>query len=105
MSLDVFRMITKYPNICKYVYLPVQSGSDNILKSYEQTTHREEYIKLIREAKKIVSDVAFSQDMIVGFVAKRNKITKIFFSMKEVEYDYGYMFAYSERPEPQLTRK
>ena len=99
MSLDVFRMMAKYDNICKYVHLPVQSGSDNILKAMNRQHTRQEYLDLIKEAKKIVPDIAFSQDMIVGFCGETEQDHQDTLSlMREVEYDYGYMFAYSERP-------
>lgn len=99
MSLDVFRMMAKYNNICKYVHLPVQSGSNAILKAMNRQHTREEYLELIREAKKIVPDIAFSQDMIVGFCNETEQDHQDTLSlMREVEYDYGYMFAYSERP-------
>lgn len=99
MSLDVFRMMAGYPNICRYVHLPVQSGSNNMLKAMNRQHTREEYLELIREARKIVPDVAFSQDMIAGFCGETEQDHQDTLSlMEEVEYDYGYMFAYSERP-------
>ena len=99
MSLDVFRIMAKYDNICKYVHLPVQSGSDNMLKAMNRQHTRQEYLDLIKEAKKIVPDIAFSQDMIVGFCGETEQDHQDTLSlMREVEYDYGYMFAYSERP-------
>ena len=99
MSIDVFRMMAKYDNICKYVHLPVQSGSNNMLEAMNRQHTREEYLELIREAKKLVPEVAFSQDMIVGFCGETEEDHLDTLSlMKEVEYDYGYMFAYSERP-------
>lgn len=99
MSLDVFRMMAKYKNICKYVHLPVQSGSNNMLKAMNRQHTREEYLDLIREAKKIVPEIAFSQDMISGFCGETEQDHQDTLSlMEEVEYDYGYMFAYSERP-------
>jgi len=52
MSIDVFKMMDKYPNICKYVHLPVQSGSDNMLKAMNRQHTRQEYLDLIKEAKK-----------------------------------------------------
>lgn len=99
MSLDVFRMIAKYPNICKYVHLPVQSGSNKILKAMNRQHTREEYLELIKKAKEIVPEIAFSQDMIAGFCGETEEDHQDTLSlMREVEYDYGYMFAYSERP-------
>ena len=99
MSLDVFHMMAKYDNICKYVHLPVQSGSDNMLKAMNRQHTRQEYLDLIKEAKKIVPDIAFSQDIMVGFCGETEQDHQDTLSlMREVEYDYGYMFAYSERP-------
>ena len=99
MSLDVFRMMAKYDNICKYVHLPVQSGSDNMLKAMNRQHTRQEYLDLIKEAKKIVPDIAFSQDIMVGFCGETEQDHQDTLSlMREVKYDYGYMFAYSERP-------
>ena len=106
MSLDVFRMMAKYDNICKYVHLPVQSGSDNMLKAMNRQHTRQEYLDLIKEAKKIVPDIAFSQDMIVGFCGETEQDHQDTLSlMREVEYDYGYMFAYSERPGTRAHKK
>lgn len=99
MSLEVFRMMAKYPNICRYVHLPVQSGSNGILEVMNRQHTREEYLNLIKEAKNLVPDIAFSQDMIVGFCTETEEDHQDTLSlMREVEYDYGYMFAYSERP-------
>ncbi|SIS44319.1 tRNA-i(6)A37 thiotransferase enzyme MiaB [Chryseobacterium shigense] len=99
MSLDVFRMIAKHDNICNYVHLPVQSGSNNMLLAMNRQHTREEYLDLIKKAKEIVPDIAFSQDMIIGFCNETEEDHQDTLSlMKEVEYDYGYMFAYSERP-------
>ena len=99
MNLEVFRMMSKYDNICKYVHLPVQSGSNNMLRAMNRQHTREEYLELIYEAKKIVPEIAFSQDMIIGFCGETEEDHQQTLSlMREVEYDYGYMFAYSERP-------
>lgn len=99
MSLDVFRTMAKYPNICKYVHLPVQSGSNSILEKMNRQHTREEYLELIKKAKEIVPEVAFSQDMIIGFCGETEQDHQDTLSLMEaVGYDYGYMFAYSERP-------
>ncbi|HIC8643626.1 tRNA (N6-isopentenyl adenosine(37)-C2)-methylthiotransferase MiaB [Elizabethkingia meningoseptica] len=99
MNLDVFHTMSKYNNICKYVHLPVQSGSDNMLKAMNRQHTREEYLNLINAAKEIVPDISFSQDMIIGFCGETEQDHQDTLSlMREVEYDYGYMFAYSERP-------
>ena len=99
MSIDVFKMMAKYPNICRYVHLPIQSGSDAMLRAMNRQHTRQQYLDLIKEAKLIVPDIAFSQDIMVGFSGETEADHQDTLSlMKEVEYDYGYMFAYSERP-------
>ena len=67
MSIDVFKMMAKYPNICRYVHLPIQSGSDAMLRAMNRQHTRQQYLDLIKEAKLIVPDIAFSQDIMVGF--------------------------------------
>ena len=99
MTEEVFKVIAKHDNICKYVHLPVQSGSDRILQLMNRQHTRAEYLALIKKAKEIVPDIAFSQDMIVGFCTETEEDHQDTLSlMREVGYDYGYMFAYSERP-------
>lgn len=99
MNIDVFKMMARYSNICKYVHLPIQSGSNNMLKAMNRQHTREEYLELVKKAKEIVPDIAFSQDIIAGFCNETEQDHQDTLSlMKEVEYDYGYMFAYSTRP-------
>lgn len=99
MSIDVFHTMAKYDNICKYIHLPVQSGSDRMLKLMNRQHTRAQYLSLINKAKEIIPDVAFSQDMIIGFCSETEEDHQQTLSlMREVQYDYGYMFAYSERP-------
>ncbi|WP_234109699.1 tRNA (N6-isopentenyl adenosine(37)-C2)-methylthiotransferase MiaB [Chryseobacterium sp. R2A-55] len=99
MTTDVFEVMAKHDNICKYIHLPVQSGSNRILELMNRQHTREDYLALIKKAKEIVPDISFSQDMIVGFCTETEEDHQMTLSlMREVEYDYGYMFAYSERP-------
>ena len=99
MTEEVFRMIAKHDNICNYVHLPVQSGSDRILQLMNRQHTRQEYLDLIKKGKEIVPDISFSQDMIIGFCSETEEDHQQTLSlMREVEYDYGYMFSYSERP-------
>lgn len=99
MTTDVFEVMAKYDNICKYIHLPVQSGSNRILELMNRQHTREDYLALIKKAKEIVPEISFSQDMIVGFCTETEEDHQMTLSlMREVEYDYGYMFAYSERP-------
>ncbi|WP_051190360.1 tRNA (N6-isopentenyl adenosine(37)-C2)-methylthiotransferase MiaB [Kaistella palustris] len=106
MTTDVFRVMAKHHNICKYVHLPVQSGSDRMLEKMNRQHTRAEYLHLIKSAKEIVPEISFSQDMIIGFCGETEEDHQLTLSlMKEVEYDYGYMFAYSERPGTPAHRK
>lgn len=99
MNLNVFEIMSKHKNICKYVHLPIQSGSDRILRLMNRQHTRREYLDLIKKAKEIVPEIAFSQDIIVGFCSETEEDHADTLSlMREVEYDYGYMFAYSKRP-------
>ena len=105
MSIDVIDMISKYNNICKYIHLPVQSGSDKILKLMKRGYNRSEYIKLIDNIKKRIPDCAISMDMISGFCSENeNDHQKTLSLMDYVKYDFGYMFKYSERPNTSAAR-
>ena len=67
MHEEVLHIIAKYPNICKHIHLPVQSGSNRILKEMNRLHTREEYMKLIDNIKSIIPNVCITQDMIAGF--------------------------------------
>jgi len=99
MKIDVLHTIAKYDNICKYIHLPVQSGSTKILKAMNRQHTREEYIELIDNIRTIIPDCAISHDIITGFCGETEEDHKETLSLMEyVAYDYGFMFAYSERP-------
>ncbi|SDQ05959.1 tRNA (N6-isopentenyl adenosine(37)-C2)-methylthiotransferase MiaB [Flagellimonas zhangzhouensis] len=106
MTLDVIESMAKYDNICKYIHLPVQSGSNRILKAMNRLHTREEYFELIDNIKKIIPDCAISQDMITGFPTETEEDHQDTLSLMEyVKYDFGFMFAYSERPGTLAERK
>ncbi|MBZ9651461.1 tRNA (N6-isopentenyl adenosine(37)-C2)-methylthiotransferase MiaB [Psychroflexus montanilacus] len=99
MTMDVIESMAKHYNICDYIHLPVQSGSDRILKKMNRLHTREEYFKLIDNIRAIIPDCGISQDMITGFPTETEEDHQDTLSlMKYVKYDFGYMFAYSERP-------
>ena len=99
MGLNVLHTMAKYDNICKYIHLPVQSGSTKILEKMNRQHTREEYMVLIDNVKKIIPNCAISQDMITGFCGETEEDHKETLSLMEyVKYDFGFMFAYSERP-------
>jgi tRNA-2-methylthio-N6-dimethylallyladenosine synthase len=99
MSLDVIHTMAKHKNICKYIHLPVQSGSNAMLKAMNRQHTREEYMELVDNIFKIIPEMSLSQDMIVGFCGETEQDHKDTLELMEyVKYDFGFMFAYSERP-------
>ncbi|WP_339660059.1 tRNA (N6-isopentenyl adenosine(37)-C2)-methylthiotransferase MiaB [uncultured Polaribacter sp.] len=106
ISLDVIYTMAKHKNICKYLHLPVQSGSNNMLKAMNRQHTREEYIELIDNIFKIVPEMSLSQDMIVGFCGETEEDHKDTLALMEyVKYDFGFMFTYSERPGTLAAKK
>ncbi|ADY28596.1 tRNA (N6-isopentenyl adenosine(37)-C2)-methylthiotransferase MiaB [Cellulophaga lytica] len=106
LTLDVVKTMAKYDNICKHIHLPVQSGSDRILKAMNRLHTREEYFTLIDNIRQIIPDCAISQDMIAGFPTETEEDHKDTLSLLEyVKYDFGYMYSYSERPGTMAARK
>ena len=106
MTLDVIETMAAHDNICNYIHLPVQSGSDKILKAMNRLHTREEYFQLIDNIKRIIPDCAISQDMIAGFPGETEEDHQDTLSLMEyVKYDFGFMFAYSERPGTLAARK
>lgn len=106
MTLDVIETMAAYENICNYIHLPVQSGSDRILKEMNRLHTRKEYFELIDNIRRIIPDVGISQDMIAGFPTETEEDHQDTLSLMDyVKYDYGFMFAYSERPGTLAGRK
>ena len=106
MSLDVIHVMAKHKNICKYIHLPVQSGSNTMLKAMNRQHTREEYKQLVDNIFKIIPEISLSQDMIVGFCGETEEDHKDTLElMKYVKYDFGFMFAYSERPGTLAAKK
>ena len=99
MTIDVIETMAKHKNICNYIHLPIQSGSDRILKKMNRLHTREEYLDLINRIRDIIPNCGISHDMITGFPSETERDHQDTLSlMEEVKYDFGYMFAYSERP-------
>ncbi len=99
MSDEVIDVISRYPNICKHIHLPVQSGSNKILKKMNRLHTREEYLILINKIKTMIPNCSISHDIIAGFPSEDNQDHLDTLNLMEtVKYDYGYMFKYSERP-------
>ncbi|MGC6431701.1 MAG: tRNA (N6-isopentenyl adenosine(37)-C2)-methylthiotransferase MiaB [Jejuia sp.] len=105
-TLDVIETMAKHRNICNYIHLPVQSGSNRILQAMNRLHTREEYFELIDNIKRLIPDCAISQDMIAGFPTETEEDHQDTLSLMEyVKYDFGFMFAYSERPGTLAERK
>ena len=96
---NVLHTMKKYPNICKYIHLPLQSGSTRILQLMNRTYTREWYLAKVKRIKEIMPDCAISADIITGFCTEtdqdHNDTTDV---MNLSEFEFSYMFAYSERP-------
>jgi len=106
MSLDVIKIMAKYENICNYIHLPVQSGSNSVLKAMNRQHSREEYLELVKNIFKIIPDCSISHDMISGFPNESEQDHKDTLSLMEsVKYSFGYMFKYSERPGTPAAKK
>ncbi|GBG27175.1 CDK5RAP1-like protein [Hondaea fermentalgiana] len=96
---DVFHVMVKYPNICRGIHLPAQSGSTRVLESMRRGYTRESYLDLIRRAREIVGpDLELSTDNISGFCGETEEDHQDTLSLfREVRYDQAFMFHYSER--------
>ncbi len=106
MHLSVLQVIAKHDNICNHIHLPVQSGSDRILKEMNRLHTRSEYMQLIDNIRKIIPDCGITQDLIAGFPTETEEDHQDTLSLMEyVKYDFGYMYAYSERPGTLAGRK
>lgn len=96
---DVLHVMAKYNNICKYIHLPVQSGSTRILQLMNRTYTREWYKAKIDRIREIIPDCGLSSDVIAGFCTETEEDHRDTLSMMAYSgYDLSYMFFYSERP-------
>ena len=96
---DVLHTMAKYENICKYIHLPVQSGSSRILQLMNRTYTKEWYLAKVDRIRQIIPDCGISSDIITGFCTEEEKDHQETLEVMEYSrYDMSYMFAYSERP-------
>ena len=99
MSDDTLRVIAEMPNVCKHIHLPVQSGSDRILKLMNRKYTREWYLDRVAAIRRIIPDCGLSTDIFVGYHDETEEDHQLSLSlMREVQYDSAFMFKYSERP-------
>jgi tRNA-2-methylthio-N6-dimethylallyladenosine synthase len=104
---EVLYTMAKYENICNYIHLPAQSGNSRILKIMNRTYDRDWYIGKVDRIRAILGeDCGISTDMITGFCSETEEEHQDTLSLMEyVQYDYAYMFAYSERPGTPAAKK
>ncbi len=96
---EVLYTIAKHDNICNYIHLPVQSGNSRVLELMNRTYDRDWYINRIDAIRRIIPGCAISTDVITGFCSETDEEHKDTLSMMDyVQYDFAYMFMYSERP-------
>ena len=106
MSEDVLNVMAKHKNICKHIHLPVQSGSDKILRLMNRKHTVRDYKELIGKIKKIIPDCGISHDMITGFPNENDDDHKMTLELMDyVKYDFGFMFKYSQRPGTSAYKK
>ena len=106
MTDEAITVMSKHENICDYIHLPVQSGNSAVLKRMNRGYTREWYLERIRSIRNIIPDCAISTDIITGFSEETKEEHLDTISLiKEVKFDYAYMFFYSERPKTLAERK
>ena len=99
MSDETLHVIAETPNICKHIHLPVQSGSDRILKLMNRKYTREWYLDRVAAIRRIIPDCGLSTDIFVGYHSETEEDHQMSLQlMREVGYDSAFMFKYSERP-------
>ena len=99
MSDETLRVIAEEPNVCRHIHLPVQSGSDRILKLMNRKYTREWYLERVAAIRRLIPDCGLSTDIFVGYHSETEADHQLSLSlMREVGYDSAFMFKYSERP-------
>ena len=99
MSDETLQVIADMPNVCKHIHLPVQSGSDRILKLMNRKYTREWYLDRVDAIRRIIPDCGLSTDIFVGYCSETEEDHQLSLDlMRTVGYDSAFMFKYSERP-------
>ena len=99
MSDETLEVIASHPNVCRHIHLPVQSGSNRILKLMNRKYTREWYLDRVAAIKRIVPDCGLTTDIFVGYHSETEEDHQLSLSlMRECGYDSAFMFKYSERP-------
>ncbi|SKB76526.1 tRNA (N6-isopentenyl adenosine(37)-C2)-methylthiotransferase MiaB [Daejeonella lutea] len=96
---EVLHTMVKYDNICNHIHLPVQSGNSRVLDMMNRTYTREWYLERVNTIRRIIPDCAISTDVIIGFCTETEDEHQDTLSMMDyVQFDFAYMYTYSERP-------
>lgn len=99
MSDATLHVIAEEPNVCRHIHLPVQSGSNDVLKRMNRKYTREWYIERVKAIRRIIPDCGLSTDIFVGYSGETEEDHKLSLSlMQTCAYDSAFMFKYSERP-------
>ena len=99
MSDEIIAVIASKPNVCKHIHLPVQSGSDKVLKAMNRKYTREWYLGRIEAIRRAIPDCGISTDLFTGFHDESEEdFPETLSLMREVGFDSSFMFKYSERP-------
>ena len=99
MSDEIIATIARYPNVCNHIHLPVQSGSNSVLKNMNRRYTREWYLDRIAAIRHAIPDCGISTDMFTGFYDESEEDFQLTLDlMREVGFDASFMFKYSERP-------
>ena len=103
---DLLYLIAERPNLCNYIHIPAQAGSDTMLERMRRPYTREQYLSLTQKMRGIIPGVSLSTDIIAGFCGETEEEHQGTMTlMKEVGFDLAYMFAYSERERTLAYRK
>lgn len=106
MSDETLRVIAAHPNLARHLHLPVQSGSDKVLKLMNRKYTREWYMERVRAIREILPDAGLSTDMFTGFHDETEEdFQKTLSLMREAGFDSAFMFKYSERPGTLASRE
>ena len=105
MSDETLRVIAEEPNVCRHIHLPVQSGSDEVLKRMNRKYTRQWYLDRVAAIRRIVPDCGLSTDIFAGYCGETEADHQLSLSlMRECQYDSAFMFKYSERPGTYASR-
>jgi len=96
---DFYRLVSENPKVCHHIHMPLQSGSDRILKAMNRNYRRKRFLSIVEGLRESVPDIAISTDLIVGFPGEtRSDFEETLEMMRRVKFDSSYSFAFSRRP-------